>query len=73
LKKNKPWFDEGCSKLLDQRNKPNCRRNEIHGDNLNNVRCEVSRHLGNKKGESQKDKINGLATNGKNKNIWRPV
>jgi hypothetical protein len=24
LKKNKPWFDEGCSKLLDQRNKSNC-------------------------------------------------
>jgi hypothetical protein len=24
LKKHKPWFDEGCSKLLDQRKKPNC-------------------------------------------------
>jgi hypothetical protein len=24
LKKYKPWFDEGCSKLLDQKNKPNC-------------------------------------------------
>jgi hypothetical protein len=24
LKKHKPWFDEGCSKLLDQRNKLNC-------------------------------------------------
>jgi hypothetical protein len=24
VKKNKPWFDEGCSKLLDQGNKPNC-------------------------------------------------
>jgi hypothetical protein len=24
LKKHKPWFDEGCQKLLDQRNKPNC-------------------------------------------------
>jgi hypothetical protein len=23
-KKNKPWFNESCSKLLDQRNKPNC-------------------------------------------------
>jgi hypothetical protein len=24
LKKHKPWFDEGCSKLLQQRNKRNC-------------------------------------------------
>jgi hypothetical protein len=24
LRKHKPWFDEGCSKLLDQRNKLNC-------------------------------------------------
>jgi hypothetical protein len=24
FKKHKPWFDEGCYKLLDQINKPNC-------------------------------------------------
>jgi hypothetical protein len=24
LKKHKPWFDEGCSKLLDQRKQLNC-------------------------------------------------
>jgi hypothetical protein len=24
LKKHKPWFDKGCSKLLDQRSKLNC-------------------------------------------------
>jgi hypothetical protein len=24
LKKHKPWFDEGCSKLLAQGHKPNC-------------------------------------------------
>jgi hypothetical protein len=24
LKKHKPWFDEGCSKLLDQRKQVNC-------------------------------------------------
>jgi hypothetical protein len=24
LKKHKPWFDEGCSKLLHQGNEPNC-------------------------------------------------
>jgi hypothetical protein len=36
---------------------------------LNNVRHEDSRHYRNKKGEYQKDKINELATNSKNKNI----
>jgi hypothetical protein len=24
LKQHKPWFDEGCPKLLDQGNKPSC-------------------------------------------------
>jgi hypothetical protein len=24
LKKHKPWFDEGCSKLVDQRKRPIC-------------------------------------------------
>jgi hypothetical protein len=45
--------------------------NEINGDNLNNVRCEASRHIRNKKREYLKDKINELAINSK-KNI-RPV
>jgi hypothetical protein len=35
---------------------------KIHGDNLNNIRCEASR-------EYLKDKINELATNSKNKHI----
>jgi hypothetical protein len=39
------------------------------GVNLNNTGCEASRHLGNKKREYLKDKINVLATNSKNKNI----
>jgi hypothetical protein len=42
---------------------------EINGDNLNNARCEASRHFRNKKREYLKDKINELATNSKNKNI----
>jgi hypothetical protein len=37
--------------------------NEINGDNLNNVRYEASRQFRNK------NKINELATNSKNKNI----
>jgi hypothetical protein len=42
---------------------------EINGDNLNNVRCETSRHFKNKKREHLKGKINELETNSKNKNI----
>jgi hypothetical protein len=40
LKKNKPWFDEGCSELLDQRKQAKLQwsqdPSEINGDNLNN-------------------------------------
>jgi hypothetical protein len=42
---------------------------EINGENLNNVRSEASRHFRNKKMEYLKGKINGQATNSKNKNI----
>jgi hypothetical protein len=42
---------------------------EINGDNLKHIRREASRHFRNKKREYLKDKINELATNGKNKNI----
>jgi hypothetical protein len=40
-----------------------------NGDNLNNMRHNVSRHFRNKMQEYLKDKINELATNSKNKNI----
>jgi hypothetical protein len=36
---------------------------------LDNVRCEASRHFRNKKRVCLKDKINELAMNSKNKNI----
>jgi predicted restriction endonuclease len=46
LKKHKPWFDKGCSKLLDQRKQANLQwshdRSGINGDNLNNKRCETA-------------------------------
>jgi hypothetical protein len=42
---------------------------EINVDNLNKVRCEVSRYFKNKKREYLKYKINEIATNSKNKNI----
>jgi hypothetical protein len=45
LKKNKPWFQEGWSKLLDQRKQAKLQwlqdRSEINGDNLNNIRRET--------------------------------
>jgi hypothetical protein len=53
LKKNNPWFDEGCSKLLDRKKQAKLQwlqdPSEINGDILNNVRREASRHFRNKK------------------------
>jgi hypothetical protein len=73
LKQHKPWFDEGCSELLDQRKQAKLQwlqdPSEINGENLNNVRREASRHFRNKKREYLKDKLNELAMNSKNKNI----
>jgi hypothetical protein len=73
VKKHKPWFNEGCSKLLDQRKKAKLQwlqyPSEINGDNLNNAKREASRHFRNKKREYLKDKMNELAMNNKNKNI----
>jgi hypothetical protein len=52
LKKHNPWFDEGCSELLDQKKEAKLEwlrdSSEINGDNLNNVRLEVSRYFRNK-------------------------
>jgi hypothetical protein len=73
FKKYKPWFDEGCSKLLDQRKQFKLQwlqePSEINGDNLKDIKCEAGRHFRNKKGEYLKYKINECATNNKNKNI----
>jgi hypothetical protein len=60
-------------KILDQRKQAKLQwlqdPSERNGDNLNNVRHEASRHIGNKKREYLKGKINELATNSKNKNV----
>jgi hypothetical protein len=73
LKRHKPWFNEGCSKLLDQRKQAKLQwlqdPSEINGGNLINVRRDASRHFRNKKSEYLKDKINELATNSMNKTI----
>jgi hypothetical protein len=34
----------------------------MNGDNLNNIRCEDSRHFRNKRGKYLKNKIHELAT-----------
>ncbi|PNF21971.1 hypothetical protein B7P43_G17907 [Cryptotermes secundus] len=72
-KKHKPWFNEGCSKLLDQRKQAKLQwlqdPSKLNGDNLKNIRCETSRNFRNKKREYLKDKIDELAMNSKNKNI----
>jgi hypothetical protein len=48
-------------------------QSEINEDNLNNKRRETSRHFRNEKRKYLKDKIDELATNSKNKNIYRPL
>jgi hypothetical protein len=69
----KPWFDEQCSKLADQRKQAKLQwlqdPSEAHGNNLSDARQEASRHFRNKKREYLKDKINKLESNSKNKNI----
>jgi hypothetical protein len=53
LKKHKPWFDDGCCKLLDERKQAKLQwlqdLSEINRVNLNNIRRETSRHLRQKK------------------------
>jgi hypothetical protein len=73
LKKYKPWFDEACSKLVDQRKQAKLQwlqdPSEINRDNLRIVRRDSSRYFRNKQRPYLKDEINDLATNSKNKNI----
>jgi hypothetical protein len=49
LKKHKPWFDKGYSELLDKRKEAKLQwlqdPSEINGDDLNNIRRKVNRHL----------------------------
>jgi hypothetical protein len=74
MKQHKPWFDEGCSQLLDKRKHAKLQwlrdPHKMNGHNLNSVRCEASRYFRNtsKRSEYLKGKINEPATNSKNKN-----
>ena len=53
LKQDKPWFDEEGLGFLDQRKQAKMQGvqdpSQSNVDNLNNVRCEASRHFRNKK------------------------
>jgi hypothetical protein len=73
LKHNKPWFDDECSKFIDQRKQAKLQwlqnPNQINRENLQNLRHETSRIFRNKKREYLKGIINELETNNKNKNI----
>jgi hypothetical protein len=73
LKHNKPWFDDECSKLIDQWKQAKLQwlqnPNQINGDNLKNLRRETSRTFRNKKREYMKGKINELETNNKTKTL----
>jgi hypothetical protein len=75
-KHNKPWFEDGCSKLIDQRKQAKLQwlqnSSQINGDNLQNLQCERRRTFRNKKREHMRDKINEIETNNKTK-YWRFV
>jgi hypothetical protein len=73
LKHNKPWFDDECSKLIDQRKQAKLQwlqnPSQINGHNLQNLRRETSRSFRNNKRKYLRGKINEFETNNKNKNI----
>jgi hypothetical protein len=72
---HKPWFDDECSKILDQGGQQTAAGkdpSQINGDNLNNTRYEVSRHFRNKKRDYLKDRINDLVIKVQ-KEHYRPV
>jgi len=69
LKQHKPWLDEECLGLLDQRKQATMQwlqdPKQSNVDNLNNVRREASRHFRNKRKEYLRAKIEELETKSK--------
>jgi hypothetical protein len=64
LKKHKPWFDERCSKLLDQRKQAKLQwlqdPSEINRDNLKHINREASRNFRKKSGNIWQTKLMSL-------------
>jgi len=73
MKQHKPWFDEECLGILDQRKQAKMQwiqdPSQNNVDTLNKVRRDASRHLRNKKKAYLKTKIEELETNSKINNI----
>ena len=73
MKQLKPWFEEECLGILDQRKQAKMQwiqdPSQRNADNLNNVRRDASRHFRNKKKAYLRAKIKELETNSKIKNI----
>jgi hypothetical protein len=73
IKQHEPWFDEECLGILDQRKQAKMRwiqnPSQIMVDNMNNLRCDASRHFRDEKKAYLKAKIEELETNSKMKNI----
>jgi hypothetical protein len=69
MKQHKPWFDEECLGILDERKQAKMQliQDPIQSnlDNMNNVRRDPSRYFRNKKKEYLKAKIEELETNSK--------
>ena len=67
MKQHKPWFDEECLGILDQRKQAKMQwirdPSQSNIDNLNNVRRDASRHFRNKKKAYMRAKIEELETN----------
>ena len=72
-KQYKPWFDEECLGILDQRKQAKIQwihdPSQSNVDNLNNVRWDANRHFRNKKKANLRAKIEELETNSKINNI----
>jgi hypothetical protein len=72
-KQYKPWFDEECLVILDQRKQAKIKGiqdpSQSNVDNLNKVKQDASRHFRNKKKAYCKSKIEELETNSKINNI----
>jgi chorismate mutase len=77
LKQHKLWFDEECSKLLDQRKLAIAMVAESKskdGGGLNSVRCETSRTFRNRKTECLKQKLMNLKQTEKNiRDLYRDI
>jgi predicted RNA-binding protein Jag len=73
MKLHKPWFDEECLGILDQKKRAKMQwvqnPSQTNVGNLNNVKRDASRHFRNKRKTYLKATIEELETNSKIKNI----